>query len=131
MFIKLCNLGRDAEVRYTPSGHPVANLSLAYSIPHGDKNKRTQWIDASLWGDRAEKLAPYLKKGRQLVIYADDLQLETYKKSNGEFGAKIKCRVVDIDFAGSGERSVAAPANERPESSAPAGLDNFDDDIPF
>ena len=61
----LARIGKDAEVRFTPSGAAVANVSLAFTYgKKGDDGKRpTQWVDASLWGQRAESLAPYIKKG--------------------------------------------------------------------
>ena len=104
MFIKLCNLGRDTEVRFTQSGKPVATLACAYSIGYGD-NKKAQWIEAALWGDKAEKLAQYLTKGTKILLTADDVELEQYQKNDGSTGAKLRCRVIDIEFAGSKQDS--------------------------
>ena len=139
MIVELCNLGRDAELRYTPGGKAVANLALAYSIGYGD-NKRTQWLDGSLWGDRAEKLTEHLTKGTKVLIYGDDVEVETYQKKDGTQGSKLKCRINNIEFAGSStgdsERGTTAQA-EPPQPAqataqgAPQGMDNFDDDIPF
>ena len=59
-------LGRDAELRYTPGkNEPVINLALAFNWGQKgeDGNRPSQWIEASLWGKRAEALAPYLLKG--------------------------------------------------------------------
>jgi len=95
MFAKLVRLGRDAEVRYTPQGDPVASLAMVYDIGFGDK-KRGQWIIGTLWGKRAESLGPYLTKGTQVVLYADDLEVEQFMKKDGTEGAKLKCRVSDI-----------------------------------
>ena len=80
MFNKLIRLGRDAELRTTQSGNQVLGFAGAYDVGFGD-NKKTQWIDCSLWGDRAVKLQQYMKKGSQVVIYADDLQIEEYPKN--------------------------------------------------
>ena len=133
MFIKLCNLGRDAELRYTPAGKAVANLALAYSVGYGD-SKRTQWLDGSLWGDRAEKLAPHLTKGKQVLIYADDLEVETYTtKDSGEQRSKLKCRISQIEFTNTpGERDAGSPSLAQPSAHGqPGGFDGFDDTIPF
>ena len=67
----LARIGKDAEVRYSPNGDAIANLSLAFTYgKKGTDGKRpTQWVDATLWGKRAESLAPYLKKGGQIVVY--------------------------------------------------------------
>ena len=104
MFIKLCNLGRDAEVRHTQGGKAVASLALAYSVGYGN-NKRTQWLEASLWGERAEKMAPYLTKGTKVLLTADDLVVEVFDKRNGATGAKLTARVVDLEFAGGRQES--------------------------
>ena len=58
----LARIGKDAEVRFTPGGTAVANVSLAFTYgKKSDDGKRpTQWVDASLWGQRAESLAPYI-----------------------------------------------------------------------
>lgn len=148
MFIKLCNLGRDAEVRYAQGGKAVASLALAYSIGFGDQ-KRTQWIEVSLWGERAEKMAAHLTKGTKLLLTADDLEVEVFDKRDGSTGAKLKARVVNLEFVGSrqdkqggqGQFNQLAPANQ-PNSQAVTGHANnyakqsqgggsWDDDIPF
>ena len=56
----LARIGKDAEVRFTPGGTAVANVSLAFTYgKKGDDGKRqTQWVDASIWGQRAEPMAP-------------------------------------------------------------------------
>ena len=82
MLAKLVRLGRDAEVRYTPKGDPVASLAMVYDVGFGD-SKRGQWIDGTLWGKRAESLGPYLTKGTQVVLYADDVELEQFMKKDG------------------------------------------------
>jgi len=138
MLIKLIRLGRDSELRTTQSGQQVLNFAGAYDIGFGDK-KRTQWIDCALWGDRAAKVQQHLTKGTQIVIYADDVELEQFTKSDGSAGAKIKCSVRQFDFTGSRNDSnapptAAAPVQAPPQAapqSAPSGFNNFDDDIPF
>ena len=143
MLAKLVRLGRDVEVRYTPKGDPVASLAMVYDIGFGD-NKRGQWIDGTLWGKRAENLGPYLTKGTQVVLYADDVELEQFIKKDGTHGAKLKCRVSDLSLVSGGssirpghshaedqaQNTTTAKAAVMPEwDKGPA--DNFDDDIPF
>lgn len=103
--IGLATLGRDAEIRVTPAGDPVANLALAFNYGKKDGNgeRPTTWIDASLWGDRAEKLAEWLTKGRQFYVEVDDVHIETYEGRNGP-GAKIVGRVAQIEFTRGGDR---------------------------
>ncbi|SOY65641.1 Single-stranded DNA-binding protein [Cupriavidus phytorum] len=131
----LARLGRDAELRSTSGGDSVASLSLAFNYGRkGDDGKKpTQWVDGSIWGKRAEALAPYLTKGSLVTVTIEDAHIETFKKSDGSEGTKLIGRVTAIDLAGGGERQAApapAPAPRQPQR-APAGGSSFDDDIPF
>lgn len=146
--IGLIRLGRDAEIRYTNSGDPVAELNGAWNYGRkGDDGKRpTQWASFTLWGDRAEKLADGLKKGQQLMVHASDVHIETYEGRNGQ-GHKLVGRIDTLEFAGSrpdGEQqqrsSAPAPApRQATQQRAPApkpantgsGFDDFDSDVPF
>ena len=66
------NLGRDAEVRFTPSGAPVASFSIAttenWTGKDGQKQEQTEWHRIVLWGKTAETLQPYLTKGKQIYL---------------------------------------------------------------
>src|SRR3954469_19471003 len=67
------NLGRDAELRYTPGGAPVATLNLATTEvwndkTSGQKQEKTEWHRIVLWGKSAESLSEYLTKGKQIYI---------------------------------------------------------------
>ncbi len=142
--IGLARLGRDAEMRYTPAGDAVCNLSLAvnYGKKGDDGNRPTQWIDASLWGKAAEALCQYLVKGSVHCFELSDLHIETYNKADGSSGTKLAARVDSVELgprvggqdAGSAPpRQAAAPA-ARPAASKPKPAPNFsdmDDDIPF
>lgn len=99
----LATLGRDCELRHTPSGDAVTNLSLAFNYGQKDQQtgrKPTCWLEGSLWGKRAESLAPYLVKGQKLDIVAEDPHIETYEGKNGP-GSKLVARIISIEFAGS------------------------------
>lgn len=142
----IARLGRDAEVRFTPSGQQVANLALAFNYGRrgDDGNRPTQWVDASLWGDRAEKLAPYLTKGQTVYVMLEEPHIETYEGKNGT-GAKMVARVASIEFAGSKPdgQQQQAPRQSAPPQQAPrpqqaptqnsgGGFGDFGaDDIPF
>ena len=148
--IGLARLGRDAELRYTPDGTAVANLSLAvnYGQKGQDGNRPTQWIDASLWGKQAESLAQYMRKGSVHCFTLSDIHIETYQGQNGQ-GHKLVARVDAVDLgpradgagAGGGQAAPAqrqaapqqrqqAPA-QRQAAPAPANSGFEDDDIPF
>lgn len=134
----LCRIGKDVELRRTPNGDAVCALSLAFSFGRkGEDGKRpTQWVDASLWGKRAEALHPYLIKGGLLSVTLEDVHIETYQGNNGP-GHKLSGRVLDIELAGGTEQRAQAPARppaQAPAAKAPAGgsgFDDLDDDIPF
>jgi single-strand DNA-binding protein len=121
----LARIGRDVEVRFTGNGDAVASISLAFEYGKKDANgnRQTQWVEASLWGKRAESLSPYLKKGQQVVAYLDDVCIETYKTKDNKEGYKLAARVSDIELV-KGQRE-AQPAPKKPD---PPG---FDLDEPF
>lgn len=144
--IGLARLGRDAEIRYTPGGDAVCNLSLAVNYGQKDQatgNRPTQWIDASLWGKRAEALAQFLTKGSVHCFTLDEMHLETYQKNGGGEGTKMVARVVDVELGprANGDQGGAPAPAQRP-AAAPAGaprpapkpapnFSDMDDDIPF
>ena len=145
-------IGRDTEVRETPNGDPVANVSLAFNYgKKGDDNKRpTQWVDGVIWGNRADALAEYLVKGQGVAVTLDDVHIETFTKSDGVEGHKLVGKITQIELAGSapqqqGSGQQRAPARQQTQQrpaatqqraparqTAPAGgFDDMDDDIPF
>lgn len=66
------NLGRDPEMRFTPSGQAVTNFSIAvnesFTNNNGEKVKRTIWFRITAWGKQAEICNQYLKKGRMVLV---------------------------------------------------------------
>jgi single-strand DNA-binding protein len=156
--IGLMRLGRDPEMRHLNDGTPVMNLALAvnYGKRGQDGNRPTQWIEAAMFGDRAEKLAQYMVKGSAHCFTLSDVRIDVYDKRDGSGqGYKLAARVDDVELgprsesaaparqqqpqAQSGNRSSAprqAPQNPVPRTPAPAtgggsGFDDMDDDIPF
>lgn len=63
-------IGRDAQLRTTGNGDKVAGFSLGVTEGFGDK-QRTIWFDVSIWGKRAETLAPMLTKGGKVCVSGD------------------------------------------------------------
>lgn len=142
--IGVARLGNDAELRHTPTGTAVANMSLAfnYGRKDGEGKRPTQWVDASLWGALAEALIDYLVKGQQVSVTIEDPHIETFDGRNGPV-SKLAGRIITIELVGGKSDSQRqAPTQQqapRPASAQapahhqnpPAGFDNFDDDIPF
>src|SRR5712672_2174943 len=66
------NLGRDAELRYTPGGAAVATLNMAttevWNDKGGQRQEKTEWHRIVLWGKQAESLQEYLTKGKQIYV---------------------------------------------------------------
>lgn len=97
-------VGRDAELRFTPIGEPVLGFSLATDRGWGD-NKHTVWFNCSLWGERAEKLAPYIKKGTALLVEGEVAARAYLDRDTGEARASLDLRARTVRFLGGrGER---------------------------
>ena len=132
------NLGRDAELRYTPGGAPVATLNLAttevWNDKAGQKQEKTEWHRVVLWGKSAESLSEYLVKGKQIYVEGR-LQTRQWddKDGNKRYTTEIRAdRITLLGSAGGGGRSpqrgAGAPMDE-PMGEPAAEL--TDDDIPF
>lgn len=134
--IGLVRLGADAELRYTPAGDPVLNVPAAYNYGRKDSDGKqpTQWVKLTMWGKRAEKVAEHFTKGKQLMVFAEDVHVETYRKDSGDTGVNLVGRIEAFDFAGSrdgGEQRQPQTPEERHKQAVQAQNDFYDDDIPF
>ena len=131
----LARIGKDAEVRFTPGGTAVANVSLAFTYgKKGEDGKRpTQWVDASIWGQRAEPMAHYLLKGKQIVAYLEDVHLQTYTKGDGTQNTKMVARLADLEFVSdnSDHKPTQKPQSAPQSKPQGSGFDDFPDDIEF
>ena len=138
--ILIGNLGRDPEVRYSPNGGAIANITLATSESWKDKNTgeqvdKTEWHRVVFFRRLAEIVGEYLKKGSKVYIEG---KLQTRKWQDKEGNDRYTTEVVAnemqmLDSRGGStsynqdETPAAQPASQ--EQPAPAG--DFDDDIPF
>jgi single-strand DNA-binding protein len=133
------NLGRDAELRYTPGGAAVATLNLATTEVWNDRNQqrqeKTEWHRVVLWGKQAESLQEYLTKGKQIYVEGR-LQTRQWddKEGNKRYTTEIKAdRITLLGGGGGGGRSMERGAAQV----ASHGMDEppmepiTDDDIPF
>jgi len=125
-FKELVRVGKDAEVRATSSGKELASFSVAFDNGWGD-NKQTVWLDCTYWGNRGVKVAPYIKKGNQLVVEGDIGTREHEGK------VYLTLNVSDVKLVGS--RSGGGGCNDfgrgQERQEKPVGDVDFDDDIPF
>jgi single-strand DNA-binding protein len=128
-------LGRDPELRRTPSGDAVVNISIAVGKSWKDKNTQekketTTWVPISFFGRTAEVVAEYCKKGSQVLVVGE-FTVRPYKDKDGNDQKFTEIRGDRLQLLGSpgqGGGSAPAPA-PRPQQKAQQG--GFDDDIPF
>ena len=132
------NLGRNPELRYTPSGMAVANLNLAtnevWTDKSGEKKERTEWHRVVVWGKQAETLNNYLTKGRQIYVEGS-LQTRSWddKSGNKRYTTEVRAnRVLMLgrpEGGAAGAKEGGASAEMEP---APAPDQEFpEEDIPF
>jgi single-strand DNA-binding protein len=128
-------LGRDAESRKTPSGHDVLNFSVAVTVGFGD-NQKTLWVGCALWGDRGEKLGPYLTKGKAVCV-SGDVDIRSYEARDGKTQSELTLNVQRVTMLGGrkqeyGQRSTEKPVRQEwAKEPTRSAKDDFDDDIPF
>jgi single-strand DNA-binding protein len=134
------NLGRDAELRYTPGGAAVSKFSLAttevWNDKAGQRQERTEWHNIDLWGKQAETLNEYLRKGKQVYIEGR-LQTDEYTDKEGtkRKSTKVRCdRVVLLGSAGGGRGASTDRGGDQMGGQPPHVEPSeplTDDDIPF
>lgn len=117
------NLGRDAELRFTPTGRQVANFSLAvnerYKDAQGELQKRTVWVNIAAWGKQAEFANVYLRKGMKVLVIG---RLEAPHTWDDNGTAKASNQVT-------AQRIEVMKWNDKPNVTDEAGPD--EDDVPF
>jgi single-strand DNA-binding protein len=152
--ILIGNLGKDPEMRYSPNGGAVGNITIATSESwkdktSGEKQEKTEWHRVVFFGRLAEIVGEYLKKGSQIYVEG---RLQTRKWQDKEGKDRYTTEIVANEMQmlgsregrgapsefdqssdegqsrGSSSRAPAAAASGG-KPSAPAG--DFDDDIPF
>jgi single-strand DNA-binding protein len=129
--ILIGNLGRDPELRYTPSGTAVANFTVAtnetWKDKDGAKQEHTEWHRVVAWGKLAEIAGEYLRKGRQVYIEGS-IRSRTYKDKDGNERTSVEIRADNMVMLGrqeGGSSEGKAASEAAPPEYAP------DDDIPF
>ena len=123
--ILIGNLGKDPEVRFTPSGQAVANFNIATSESwtdktSGQKQERTEWHRIVVWGKLGELCGEYLKKGRQCYVEG---RLQTREWTDKEGVKKYTTEVVanTVQFLGSGPGRPAAEGGAAYQGTPPKG----------
>ncbi len=133
------NLGRDPEMRYTPSGQAVTSFSVAvnesYTNANGEKVKKTIWFRVTAWGKQAEICNQYLKKGQQVLVdgrMSADPNTggpKIWTKQDGSTGSSFEVTASTVRFLSSRMDSEGGPV------AGGGGMEMAElppeDDIPF
>jgi single-strand DNA-binding protein len=101
------NITRDPEVRYTPKGTAVTDISLAinrsFNSDDGERREETTFVDITFWGRQAEVIGEYMKKGRPLYVEGR-LQLDSWEdKTSGQQRSRLKVVGENFQFLGGRE----------------------------
>lgn len=135
------NVGREPEMRFTPSGKPVTNFSVAvnreYTLGDGEKVKETLWFNITTWGKQAEVCKQYVNKGMKVLIegrLTPDKATggpRIWQKNDGTSAANFEITAGTVRFLGGGKHSddSSGAVGEMPDDD----IDNSppEDDIPF
>jgi len=131
--ILIGNLGGDPEVRYTPSGRPVANFNIAttenWTNKDGGKEERTEWHRIVAWGRLGEICGEYLHKGKQVYIEGK-LQTRSWEDRDGNKRYTTEILAQTMQMLGpAGKEGRATGREERYPVEEPITVP--EDDIPF
>ncbi len=135
-------LGRDPEMRYTPSGQSVTDFSLAttrtYPGADGSQKKETAWFKVTVWGKMAEVVNKSLHKGSKVLVVGR-LQIDpktggprVWTRQDGSAGASFEMTAQEVRFLdskGSGDSGGDSEAGGG--GGGGGGYSSADDDIPF
>ncbi len=126
--ILIGRLTRDPELRYVPSGHPVASFSLAVDRPFTNQagERETDFIDIVAWRKLADQVSQHLSKGR-LVAVEGRLQIRSYETQDGQ---KRKVAEIVADAVRFLDRKGTPTGAGTPETQ-PADFEPEQEDVPF
>jgi len=120
-------LGRDPEMRYTPSGRPVTTFSLAttrsWTTHEGERRTETEWFNIVAWGNLAEICKQYLHKGQQVYIEGR-LQTRHWEDSEGNKRTSTEIVAQEMIMLGDGRSS-------RHKHGKSASTEEAEDEFPF
>ena len=96
------NLGREPEMRFTPSGDPVTSFSVATSRKYGEVDETT-WFRVSVWGKQAESCNQYLHKGSKVLVEGrlrpdSNGNPTVFQRKDGTWGASYEITAESVRF---------------------------------
>jgi single-strand DNA-binding protein len=126
-------LGRDPEMRYTPSGRPITTFSVAtsrkWNTSEGEKRSDTEWFNVVAWGSLAEICNQYLSKGQQVYIEGR-LQTRKWEDDDGNKRSNIEIVAKEMIMLGDRKKKTDSDDSEK-EGKLPTENVEEDDDFPF
>ena len=126
-------LGRDPEMRYTPSGRPITTFSVAtsrkWNTSEGEKRSDTEWFNVVAWGSLAEICNQYLSKGQQVYIEGR-LQTRKWEDDNGNKRSNIEIVAKEMIMLGDRKKKTDADTSENEGKLSTENVEE-DDDFPF
>lgn len=127
-------LTKDVELKYTPQGSPVANITVAVDRYSKNGDKTADFINVVVWGKSAENLAQYKNKGDQIAVEGS-LRTRSYEAQDGSKRYVTEVLAQRVEYIGSRGGGGGAPANQAP---APQQSNQYgtpvsfeDEDLPF
>jgi single-strand DNA-binding protein len=130
------HLGKDPEMRYTPSGVPVTSFNLAtsrrWTSSSGEQQEKTTWFRVTCWRKLAESAAQYLQKGK-LVLVEGEVEAQAYTDRDGNARASLELTASTWRFIGSKGESGGEPVASGAAGGHAEGGDfpGNEDEIPF
>lgn len=128
------NVGRDPELRYTQSGVPVCDFSVAvnkvWTTGNGERQEKTTWFRVTCWRGLAETVNQYLRKGRQVFVVGE-IDASAYLNNAGQPAASLDLTATTVKFIGSRDDDMSAGAPRRNYDDDFAPPPQQVDDIPF
>ncbi len=129
------NLGRDPEMRYTPTGVPVTSFTMAVSRSwvgqDGQRQEKTTWFRVTAWRKLAETASQYLTKGSKVLVVGELEDPNAYIDREGQARASLEVTAQTIRFLSTRGEAGSAPVGAG-GSAAPDNSEAMsDEDIPF
>ncbi len=132
--IVIGHLGKDPEMRYTPTGVPVTSFSLAtsrkWTDQNGNQQEKTTWFRVTCWRKTAELAAQYLKKGR-LVLVEGDIDAQAFTDREGSPRASLELTATNVRFMGGGREEGGGGQTGAPGGHGGDDFPQHEDDLPF
>lgn len=122
-------VGADAELK-TVGDTTVCSFSVAHTekVYGPNPSEKTIWIGCNIWGERGEKLKPYILKGTYIVVEGSG-GVNAYTMKSGEAAAIINCRVSSLEFGGKPTVESSPVSTTKPVGGVT--FEGVDGDLPF